>query len=553
MVSCRSFSMVPLAAAIVLPMALSDTAPGQDMKFHRADVNADGAVDLGDAVGLLVSLYLKPQIRVSCLDAADANDDGILDISDVVRILAFLFLGAETPPAPYGTCGGDPTGDGLGCAAFGPCDPALEISWMACHDGPGHGADEAIGMALDGEGNIILVGKESAQDQGFAYGVMKYGPDGREIWAVHYQEEPGCYNTPFALAVDAGGNAVITGQGLDPGSSTAHATTIKYDPAGNLLWSVSLDSKWGAGNSLALDPNGDICIAAEFIGFDGAVSHLVVKYAPDGQEIWRDGHSYDGPHSSISSSGRIAADPQGGVLAGFNDSFFDMGPFSTVLRYGSDAGRLWSVRNDECAKSNIFSVALDGQGYAYVAYEWQDSDDVPAVIRTVRYEPGGAESWSTRFPGQGEGAVGFPVKLRLDGAGNVHVAGAVEVEGRHWDFAVIKYDRDGRRLWAAQGDAGTLGRDTPWDLFLDPAGNVFVTGDSEGTGSGDDWLTLMYDRNGRLLWSARFEGPAQGHDSARAIAVDASGGIYVAGSTTSLDADKDFLLIKYAPRTTPGP
>lgn len=42
-------------------------------------------------------------------------------VSDPVALLNHLFLGAPAPPAPFGECGVDPTVDGLGCEAFGPC------------------------------------------------------------------------------------------------------------------------------------------------------------------------------------------------------------------------------------------------------------------------------------------------------------------------------------------------------------------------------------------------------------------------------------------------
>ncbi|MCA8960372.1 MAG: S8 family serine peptidase [Planctomycetes bacterium] len=81
--------------------------------FIRGDGNRDGLLNIADAIHALDYLFaLGP---ATCLDAVDANDDGMLDIADPIRMLSTLFAGAGPLDAPFATCGGDPTSDGLGC------------------------------------------------------------------------------------------------------------------------------------------------------------------------------------------------------------------------------------------------------------------------------------------------------------------------------------------------------------------------------------------------------------------------------------------------------
>lgn len=82
--------------------------------FRRADCNGDGSVDLGDGIGLLSYLFQSDD-EPGCLLACDVNDDGVPDLGDVIALLDFLFSGSEAPPSPFGSCGPDPTPDGLGC------------------------------------------------------------------------------------------------------------------------------------------------------------------------------------------------------------------------------------------------------------------------------------------------------------------------------------------------------------------------------------------------------------------------------------------------------
>lgn len=103
---------------IVTQLTTGDPA---EPEFRRGDMNADGQLDISDAVGGLGFLFVPGSVS-TCVDAQDVNDDGAADISDVVYLLAFLFTPGAPPPAdPVGTCGPDPTDDSLGCDDFTGC------------------------------------------------------------------------------------------------------------------------------------------------------------------------------------------------------------------------------------------------------------------------------------------------------------------------------------------------------------------------------------------------------------------------------------------------
>ena len=83
--------------------------------FVRGDSNADGTVDISDAIATLGHLFLGG-LPLRCSDAADANDDGQVDMSDAISILDFLFRGSSGAPSrPFPEPGLDPTGDDLSC------------------------------------------------------------------------------------------------------------------------------------------------------------------------------------------------------------------------------------------------------------------------------------------------------------------------------------------------------------------------------------------------------------------------------------------------------
>jgi hypothetical protein len=95
------------------------------VRFHRADTNADGTLNLADPVSLLLYLFSTGDTP-PCLDAADTNDDGVLGLTDAVHALVFMFRGGAVPPAPGPPprpCGPDPEpSPELGCSSYIPCD-----------------------------------------------------------------------------------------------------------------------------------------------------------------------------------------------------------------------------------------------------------------------------------------------------------------------------------------------------------------------------------------------------------------------------------------------
>ena len=95
-------------------------------RFTRGDTNADGKVDIADAITTLGYLFgaegdpSKAKVR-DCFDAADANDDGKLDIADAIKVLGHLFASEGPLPGPFAECGLDPSDDELTCETFPPC------------------------------------------------------------------------------------------------------------------------------------------------------------------------------------------------------------------------------------------------------------------------------------------------------------------------------------------------------------------------------------------------------------------------------------------------
>jgi len=80
---------------------------------------------------------------------------------------------------------------------------------------------------------------------------------------------------------------------------------------------------------------------------------------------------------------------------------------------------------------------------------------------------------------------------------------------------------------------------------VDGSGNAYVAGESRNSSANYDCLTVKYGPNGNRLWVKSYNGPGGADDRANAIAVDASGSIYVAGESQGSGTGYDFAIIKY--------
>ena len=99
----------------------------------------------------------------------------------------------------------------------------------------------------------------------------------------------------------------------------------------------------------------------------------------------------------------------------------------------------------------------------------------------------------------------------------------------------------GSQAWVRRYNAGDNTDDQALAIVADKDGNIIVGGYSYSFDSLDDYLTIKYTPDGIALWTNRYDGPEHWTDKIESVAVDGSGGVYVAGLSGS-----SIVTIKYA-------
>jgi hypothetical protein len=155
-----------------------------------------------------------------------------------------------------------------------------------------------------------------------------------------------------------------------------------------------------------------------------------------------------------------------------------------------------------------------------------------------------SEEWVARYNGPANATDGA-TDIAVDAAGNVYVTGSSRGVGTFDDYATVKYNSAGVQQWVARYNGPGNFFDTPSDLAIDDAGNVYVTGISAGIGNNDDYATIKYNSAGIVQWISRYNGTGDSTDAATSLAVDAAGNVYVTGSSAGIGTVLDYTTIKY--------
>jgi len=156
-----------------------------------------------------------------------------------------------------------------------------------------------------------------------------------------------------------------------------------------------------------------------------------------------------------------------------------------------------------------------------------------------------AQGWVARYNGP-DNYYDLAWAIALGNSDNVYVTGWSWGSGTYMDYATVKYDSSGVEQWVARYN----GPGNWWDLAnaiaLDNSDNIYVTGESMGSGAWYDYATVKYDSSGVEQWVERYNNdPGNGDDFAHAIALDNSDNVYVTGESYGSGTYVDYATIKY--------
>ncbi|MEW6755050.1 MAG: SBBP repeat-containing protein, partial [Candidatus Latescibacterota bacterium] len=247
----------------------------------------------------------------------------------------------------------------------------------------------------------------------------------------------------------------------------------------------------------------------------------------------------------------IAVDREGSVyVAGYTrTASYGTGDF-LLIKYDAQGDTVWVrlYNGPGDSEDEAVAVATDADGNVYVT-GFSTGDGTGSDFATLRYSASGDLQWVRRYDGLLRDN-DLPYAMAMDSAGNLYVAGESGGLTSFSDFLTIKYSPDGQERWVRRDSCLAIATDRANAVALDrSAARVFVTGTSVGNQTGPDYCTSCYEAStGDVVWQQRYNGPLNGGDEARAIAVDDQGNAYVTGyANDGPSTPSDYATLQYDP------
>ncbi|MCI0449358.1 MAG: SBBP repeat-containing protein [Chlorobi bacterium] len=302
-------------------------------------------------------------------------------------------------------------------------------------------------------------------------------------------------------------------------------------------------NNYNSSNSIAIDVQGNIYVAATSAGFGTGLDIILIKYNAAGSILWIE--RFNGTANSDDEACSVGIDAAGNVYV--SGSVLNTGTAKDVvtIKYNSNGEQLWAViyngvsNQDDAAKSMV----VDNAGNTYIT-AYTTSPAYSQDFATMKYNTAGELLWMELYNGP-EGTYDEPFAITLDDLGNVYVCGLSRGVGTKRDYATLKYSPEGKQEWVSRYNGPSNGFDMAYAIAADENENVYVTGTSWDWFNVYDYLTLKYNSQGEELWNVRYDGGGAGSDIARSIAVDSEGNVFITGEVWTGNFDKDYGTIKY--------
>ena len=239
----------------------------------------------------------------------------------------------------------------------------------------------------------------------------------------------------------------------------------------------------------------------------------------------------------------------GGSNAGGDDAF--------LSKFDSAGNELWTSQIGSTEQDLSYSVAVDASGNVYISGNTTGDLGGPNAgfydAFLSKFDSSGNEAWTTQI---GTKQWDRSSSVAVDASGDIYISGRTtgDLGGSRigWQDAFLsKFDPEGHELWTTQ--IGTIYDDKSNAVAVDASGNVYISGsnqdDPSGPSAGDiDVFLSKLDSDGNELWTTQIG--SSDRDGSSSVAVDASGNVYISGSTSGdlggpNAGDWDAFLVKY--------
>jgi hypothetical protein len=368
--------------------------------------------------------------------------------------------------------------------------------------------DEITALSTDVSGNLYVAGNTRGSlfgkhAGGVDYFIVKYDSNGNQIWVKQIGSSGD--DIADALSTNTKGFIYVVVH------TQNNELIVKYDSNGNQIWVKQLESLHGRRTAMTTDASGNVYVAGyineTFFSMSDSsdiIYSFIEKYTAVGNRIL---------YKEVKSSGQImaftlATDALGDIYIagsannftdesadGLDDAFYD----TFIVKFDSNGKQIQANQYGSYYYDSTYALATDPLGnvytVSYMTYEFREPyprDRAADMFTADMYSGGwyvsnqpvliaksnsdGKEMWTQRV---GNSQNDEARSLSIDATGNVYVAGWAYKSVGNTDIFIVKLNSDGWLIWDKQ--FGTLEAEYTCAISTDASGNVYVAGSTKGS------------------------------------------------------------------------
>jgi len=418
----------------------------------------------------------------------------------------------------------------VACSCIASYGQTPNLHWKYQDDGKSYAEDRGLCTKFDPAGNLVTTGYVESGCTGVDIFVVKYAANGDTLWMTTYdgsgvnQDD----DIPQEMTIDANGNIYITGKSED--NNYYYAVTLKYDSAGNLIWQQRYLTAPSVGNDIAVDLSGNVYICG-FREISNNKDFLLIKYNSLGSQQWMQNYTNGNHDEAIA----LELDSTGNVYVTGRQSgvnyIFDW----ATLKYNASGIQQWVdvyANASSTYSEEPVEMVIDHAGNIYVTGVAPFLSASNRDIYTIKYDQSGNRVWENIYQYLLNSSDEYPVDMTVDGDGNVFITGNVVGNGTGQDIGIIKINSSGQFVWEVAIDS-IQQTDYARSIGIDPTGNtIFITGDITVSLAGflsRDIIVVKLDTSGMEIARVVQNGPGNNFDLPNDLDVDINGNVAVTG------------------------
>ena len=216
-----------------------------------------------------------------------------------------------------------------------------------------------------------------------------------------------------------------------------------------------------------------------------------------------------------------------------------------LWKYDNSGTLQWNHTWDPDDVNIGYGLTMDSSDNVYLVGYTDKYGAGNADIVLKKCDSSGVQQWNRTWGGN---MIDYGYGVAVDSSDNVYIVGGTESYGAgDYDMVLVKYDSSGVQQW--NHTWGGSRNDICRAVAVDSSDNIYLAGDSFSDEVGADWIDfvlLKYDSSGVLQWNNTWGGSQS--DYCHGLTLDSFGNIYLAGYTDSFNVDfADVLLVEFDP------